>query len=128
MAASGKATYIDQLIADGENATLSLKNFYDTMLINTNGHYFRVPWEDFFTKHFEDLAGLVQYYTIPQTMFYKPKTLSLELYGTTELWVAILRLNKMRNITEFHRPIILIWEPNRMNELINVFFKREGNM
>ena len=58
-------------------------------------------------------------------MFYKPKMLSYELYGTTELWLAILRANNMKNISEFHYPIIKVYQPDRLKELIKVFFKRE---
>ena len=77
-------------------------------------------------EHMNEFNEAVQIYQIPETMFYKPKLLSAELYGTTELWLAILRLNGMKNITEFHKPVIQIWEPGTLKQLIDVFFKREG--
>lgn len=122
-------TYIDKYIADGKKETLSLKNFYETILVGNvdkPDHIYRIPINDFFVKHKSELDSIVQYYSIPQSMFYKPKTVSYELYGTTELWLAILRLNGMRNITEFHQPIIKIYNANSLKELIDIFFKRAG--
>lgn len=121
-------TYATQYVNDGKKSSISLRNLYDTMLVvDENGNkLFRVPWEDFFIKHQEQLKDCTQYQSVPQSMFYKPKTLSLELYGTTELWLSILRLNGMRNITEFHYPLIQVYNPTELMELINIFFKREG--
>lgn len=122
-------TYINRFIADGKKETLSLRNFYDTILVgdvDNPDHIFKIPIGDFFVNHRKELEPIVQYYSVPQSMFYKPKTLSYELYGTTELWLALLRLNNMRNITEFHQPIIKIYNADSLKELIDIFFKRAG--
>lgn len=122
------STYINRYIQEGENASLSLGNFTESLLLSNadKTHIIRVPFDDFFIKHMDEFNVAIQLYQIPDTMFYKPKLLSLELYGTTELWSGILRLNKMKNITEFHKPVIMVWEPRTLKELIDVFFKREG--
>lgn len=122
-------TYIDRYISEGKKETLSLKNFYDTLLvgdIDNPEHIFKTTIGDFFVNHKKELDGIIQYYAVPQSMFYKPKSVSYELYGTTELWFALLRLNEMRNITEFHSPIIKIYDSDSLKELISIFFKREG--
>ena len=122
-------TYIDQFINDGQQMTISMKNLYNTILItdaDNEDHIFRVPLDDFFLRYKSDLDLIVQYYSLPQTMFYKPKMLSLEQYGTTELWLPILRVNGMKNITEFHNPIIKLYNPDSLKELIKIYFKREG--
>lgn len=124
-------TYLDQYIKDGKAETVSLKNLYDTILISTTGkpeHIFRVPIGDFFLRHRDDLRNCVQLYQLAETMFYKPKLVSLELYGTTELWLALLRINNMKNITEFHYPLIKIYNPTMLQEYIDIYFKREGKM
>lgn len=121
-------TYIDEYITDGHKAILSLKNFYNTILISKDDslqHIYRVPFEDFFIKYKKQLSACVEYYSLPESMYYQPKTVSLELYGTTEMWLSLLRVNGMRNITEFHIPIIKIYNPDEVKELINIFFKRE---
>lgn len=122
------ATYIDQFINDGNQATITLKNFYSTKLISTIGkdHVYRVPWDDFFIKYKTQLDKIVAFYNVPESSFYKPKLVSYELYGTTELWLGLLRLNNMKDTTDFHMPIIKIYNPYQINDLIDIFFKREG--
>lgn len=122
-------TYVDQFIIDGQSAVLSLKNFYESMLImdsDKRNHIIRVPWYDTFLKYRSELSEYVQLYNVPDTMMYQPKSVSMELYGTTELWLALLRLNGMRNITEFIEPMIEIYNPTQLMELLTIFFKREG--
>ena len=121
-------TYIDQYIIDGKNNTFSLKNFYDSILIGDENKesIFRVPIDDFFLKHQKELESCKQPYICPETYFYKPKALSFSIYGTTELWLSILRLNGLRSTCEFNYPVIWLYEQNRCMELIKTFFKREG--
>jgi hypothetical protein len=122
-------TYTSSYISDGQNASLSLKNFYETLLvgdIDNTDYYYRIPISDFFIKHRDELSNCIEYYAVPQRMFYQPKTLSYEIYGTTELWLSILRVNNMRHVTEFHQPIIKVYNPDSVKQLINIFFKREG--
>lgn len=122
-------TYVNEFIADGQKASLSLKNFYDTILVgdvHNPDHMYRIPIGDFFTKYREQLITTIQWYNLPQIMFYKPKMVSMELYGTTELWLSLLRVNEMTNITEFHQPLIKVYNPDQVKELITIFFKREG--
>lgn len=122
-------TYIDQFIEDGEKSTLMLRNFYETILVTNpddETDMFRSPLNDFFIKYRDALADAEQFYSLPQSLFYKPKQLSYALYGTTELWLALMRLNGFRNITEFHMPIIKIYNPAELLELVTIFFKREG--
>ena len=124
-------TYVDRYISNGNKQSLSLKNIYDTILVgdaNDPSHIYRVAIDDFFLKHRNDLVGIEKYYEIPQEMFYKPKILSLQMYGTTELWLAILRLNNMRNVTEFHKPYIRLYDPDKLLEIIRIHFKREGKI
>lgn len=123
-------TYLENYIIDGQNETLSLKNFYDTVLVSNGdkNHIIRIPIDDFFLKYRDELDPYIQLYSCPQEMFYKPKALSLSMYGTTELWLAILRLNNMKNITEFHKPYIKMYQPEAIKEIIKIFFKREGKV
>lgn len=123
------ATYMDTFISDGNKSTISLKNLYETMLIGDNdnpNHIYRVPWNDFFIKYKDQLDQITSYYSVPESRFYKPKMVSYELYGTTELWLGLLRLNNMRNTSEFYHPIIKVYNPYQIKEFIDIFFKREG--
>lgn len=122
-------TYIDSYIQDGQQSVLSIGNFYETMLVGNADkpdHIFRIPISDFFIKYKKELEPAIRVFNVPESMFYKPKMVSYNLYDTTELWLGLLRLNNMRNSTEFYHPIIRIYEPNQLKQLINIFFTREG--
>lgn len=122
-------TYVDVYVNDGQRSVLSLKNFYETILVSSvdnPDHIYRIPINDFFIRYKDQLVDSVQYYNVPESMFYKPKMLSLELYETTEIWLGLLRLNDMRNTSEFYQPIIKVYNPDMLKEFINIFFKREG--
>lgn len=122
-------TYIDQAIKDAQIDTVSMHNLYDTILVgdeNDDSNIFRIPTNDFFLKYKDELEPIKQLYQIQDTMFYKPKLVSYEIYGTTELWLAILRANNMRNTSEFHYPYINVYNPDSLKKLIKIFFKREG--
>lgn len=120
-------TYIDQSIKDAAKSTIKLPNLYYDVIVSNEDKtkMFRMPIDDFFLKYKRELEDCKIYYTITEDMFYKPKVLSEQIYGTTELWLAILRANNMRNTTEFHYPIIKVYDPDRLKTLIKVFFKRE---
>lgn len=121
-------TYIDDYISDGENNARSLSKVYDTMLIgdiNNQSHIYRIALDDFFLKYKDELEQTLQLYSVDEILFYKPKALSKQIYGTTEFWIAILRANNMKSITEFCQPVIYLYEPSSLLALIRIFFKRE---
>jgi hypothetical protein len=121
-------TYIDQYIKDGLRDPISMGNFYDSILIgeDSSDKLFRVPLTDFFIKYHKELNEIKQMYQVPEEMFYKPKMLSYTVYGTTELWLAILRANNMKSTCDFHYPYIWMYNPDRLKDLIKTFMKREG--
>ena len=124
-------TYIDDYIDFGNEEVISLRNFYDTILVgdkNNELHIFRTAISDFFLNHYNELSDIIELYALPERFYYKPKMLAEELYGTTELWLALLRANDMKNITEFHLPIIRVYSPEPLKEMIEVYFKREDKM
>ena len=120
-------TDINRYIDDGKEAVISLKNIFNTLRVENSSkdNTFIIPWNDFFLRYRNELKDIEQWHTIAESHFYKPKLVSLELYGTTELWISLLRANNMKNITEFHFPIIKIYNAVDLMELINIYFKRE---
>ncbi len=121
-------TYSDDFINEAQKSVLALKHFYDTLLIthhDKRDHIIRVPIHDFFIKYRKELESTIQWYNVPINYLYKPKTVSLELYKTTEMWLALMRLNGFINITEFDQVVIKVYNPADVRELINIFFKRE---
>ena len=124
-------TYIDEYINDGKKDARSLMKIYDTKLVgdvNNPSHIYRVPFNDFFLKYKRELSDIMSLYTLDEGLFYKPKALSLQEYGTTEFWIAILRANGMKSVTEFHKPVIWLYDRESLLELVKIFFKREGKL
>lgn len=121
-------TYMDQYINDGNQNILSLKNLYDALYIDDAddpNNTFKVPINDFFIAHRKELQPYIKIMNLPQTHFYKPKLTSVMLYGTTELWLSILRVNGLKNVTEYHLPFIRYYDPDGLKTIINIYFKRQ---
>ena len=121
-------TDINQFIKKNSQTSYNLQNFYDTLLVSDDPskYIYRIPIDDFFIKYKDQLKVIQVPYHLPEDMYFKPKMLSLLLYGTTEYWIALLRINKMKNITEFCKPVIQVYNSTLLKDLINIFFKREG--
>lgn len=122
-------TYTENYISQGKLNTISLKNLYDTLLvgdIDDDKSFFKIPFDDFFIKYHDELSTSLRLYNLPESMFFQPKAVSLTLYGTTELWLGLLRVNGMRNISEFSIPMIRIYDPDAIQQYIDIFFKREN--
>ena len=49
---------------------------------------------------------------------YSPKKLSYDLYGTTELWADLLKLNGCVSIAEFEPDFIRVYDPNTFQEYL----------
>jgi hypothetical protein len=125
--ANPNLTYTDQFISDGKKDSNSIRNFFDTYLVSSNDnpdHIYRAAFNDFYLKHYQDLLKITEAYLVPEQYFYQPKTVSYLLYGTTEMWLGLLRLNDMKNVAEFYRPLIAIYNPSKLKQLISIFFKR----
>jgi len=124
-------TFVDRLIVDGQSELMNLPRFYDSVLMTNRDrseHIIRIPTYDIFLRYREHFQEAVILYQLPRSMIYKPKLVSSELYGTTEMWLSLLRLNAMRNVAEFNRPMIMVYDPSIIRELIELFFKREGKI
>lgn len=79
----------------------------------------------------EEFKALAQYVSMTDSEFlkyrYKPKLLSYDLYGSTELYFVILYLNGMYSIKEFNRRNIKLLRKNHMSELLEAIYNAEKN-
>lgn len=51
---------------------------------------------------------------------YRPKYLSLKLYGYIDLWHLILWVNDMTTVTQFNKKIIYVFDPDAIHILANI--------
>lgn len=55
-----------------------------------------------------------------------PKSLSFDLYGTTEYWAALLELNNCLSIIDFTNRWVRVYDPKQINSYVNEIFIKEG--
>lgn len=59
---------------------------------------------------------------------YQPKALSLEHYGTTELWSSILSINNMDSVVEFNKKKLKLFRNDIMDILEEILILEEDNI
>lgn len=125
-------TYIRDLINDGIDAEISYRNLHPPLIISNKktDESIKVPYLSLTNKYRDFLEPFViEVNLIPEEEIlykFKPKLLSLELYGTTELWASLLELNNMISIIEFRPKKIKVYDPDGFKAMINEILIMEG--
>lgn len=87
------------------------------------GDVITVPYMDLISKYSDFLDAIVVEMTLTDELYfryrYRPKTLSNDLYGTTELWFTLLNLNGFRSIMEFQPKKLKYYDPDQFKIYIN---------
>ena len=112
---------IEDFINTGKDNSYNLENtnFYNEI----DG--IQIPVKSIF---FETYRGLILNNCIKVKMSdkklnryrYRPKLLSYDLYGTTDLWHLILWINNMYSVTQFNESSIYIFNPDKLNLLVRI--------
>ena len=127
-------THMLDSIADSREAELCAKNL--SMLANiydkSSNETIKIPYSSIMNKYRDFLSSTVILTALTdgeiRAYRFSPKKLSNKLYGTTELWSDLLRLNGMISLLEFNRPIIKIYNPVVLNDLLNEILIMEGKI
>lgn len=59
---------------------------------------------------------------------FKPKALSLDTYGTTELWSSILAINHMDSVVEFNKKKLKLFRDDILEILEEILILEEDNI
>ena len=110
-------------IYHGKNSEFSLSK---TSIIETiNG--LKYPVDNILNTYMQIIRRYVTDVTLTDTetskYFYQPKKLSLDLYGTIELWFLLIRINNMTSISEFNIKKIKIFHPEYLDVLNRIMIK-----
>lgn len=89
---------ITECINDAKNNKFDISNI-STKLICEN-HLFID--ESLLFKYHDVLSQYLNTYKLEYENYYLPQAVSLELYGTTDLWYTILYFNNMSSVFQFH--------------------------
>lgn len=127
-------THMLSSIQDSREAEICARNLsmLATLHDTAKNETIKIPYSSLMNKYRDYLSSAVQLTKISDGEMVKyqfqPKRLSSKLYGTTELWSDILRLNGMISILEFNRPIIKIYNASKLNDLLNEILIMEGKI
>lgn len=126
------ATTPDQITSTRALA-ISYQTLHTTLTIHNveNNTNITVPFSSYMSKYKDFLSTIVQ--EIPLTAeeqdlyMYKPKMLSVDLYGITELWSDLLVLNNAFSIKDFKPVKLKAYDPFRIKAMINEILILEAN-
>lgn len=127
-------THMLDSIHDSKEAEICAKNI--AMLADlydkASGETIRFPYSSLLNKYRDFLSSAEELTKLSNGELilyqFQPKRLSSKLYGTTELWADLLQINGMISILEFKRPIIRIYNPAKLNDLLNEILIMEGKI
>lgn len=128
---------VDELIQQIKTADISYRNLHTPVFIRYTDRYtgdmdtYKIPYKSVIGDYMPVLrstAILVNFDEREATKYkFKPKMLSNDLYGTTELWSALLELNYFVSIIDFRldKPI-RVFDPQLFKNYLNEVMILEG--
>ena len=83
----------------------------------------KIPYSSLTNKYKDYLSTIVLTMELDDELkrkyWFKPKTVSFDLYGTTELWDTLLILNYYTSISQFTPNVIKYYDPERLKAFLN---------
>lgn len=114
---------IQELIDSAKDMEISYRNLHTNVYIKNKEDTIKIPYKSIIKEYLPFLQNtvLTLELTPPEVSLYrfKPKKLSYDLYGTTELWGALLELNQMYSIIEFDREKYKVFDPRGFKTALN---------
>lgn len=90
---------------------------------NQSGRVIRVPYSAFTNKYKDALSKIIIEEELndmeKREFWYKPKSVSLFYYNTTEFWADILVINGCVGLREFTPEKLKIYDPTQIKKIIN---------
>jgi len=101
-----KCNTIQDLIEFGKTQDIShAKLHLKSSFIDNNNTRIIVNYTSLLDKYHDHLRKIISTVTLSEEEFakykFQPKRLSFEIYGTTELWSMILRINNLTSASQF---------------------------
>ena len=116
---------IPEQVSLAKDMEISYRTLHPSLVISNvkDDDVIRVPYSSIINKYKDFLSTIVVEIKLDDAMrekyMYKPKMVSNELYGTTELWSEILILNNAYSVIEFTPRVLKCYDPNRFKSFIN---------
>ena len=125
------ATMTEQ-ISNIKDMEISYRVLHPTMQLTDkqSGRTIEVPFMSLMNKYKDFLSKAIDEVKLNDKLKikyqYNPKAVSFDLYGTTELWDAILVLNNAKSIIDFTPSKIKYYNPSKLKPLLNELMILEG--
>ena len=114
---------IQELIDSVKDMEISYRNLHTNVYIKNKDDTIKITYKSILKEYMPFLQSTVLnlQLTAPEVSLYrfKPKKLSYDLYGTTELWSALLEINRMYSIVEFNQEEYKVFDPKEFKTLLN---------
>ena len=116
---------VPEQVSLAKDMEISYRTLHPALVISNvkDDDVIRVPYSSIINKYKDFLSTIVVEIKLDDAMrekyMYKPKMVSNELYGTTELWSEILILNNAYSVIEFTPRVLKCYDPNRFKSFIN---------
>lgn len=116
---------VPEQVSLAKDMEISYRTLHPSLVISNvkDDDVIRVPYSSIINKYKDFLSTIVVEIKLDDAMrekyMYKPKMVSNELYGTTELWSEILILNNAYSVIEFKPRVLKCYDPNRFKSFIN---------
>ena len=114
---------IQELIDSVKDMEVSYRNLHSYIYINNGKDMIKIPYKSIIREYlpfFESI--IVELPLTPEEVIdyrYKPKKLSYDLYGTTELWSSLLELNNVYSVLDFDLEQVRVFDPKELPKLLN---------
>ena len=116
---------LSEQIRESEKLEISYRSLHPSYTIynEQTDETIELPFSSITNKYRTYLLACVEQFQLSEPekekYRYSPKKLSYDLYGTTELWADLLKLNGCVSITEFEPDFIRVYDPNTFKEYLN---------
>ena len=128
-----KCSSIDDMIDYGKTLTISHDKLYlKNKIIDSEGNTTIFNYSSLLDKYIDNLKPYIVDITLTDEEYkkymYQPKTLSFELYNTTELWSIILKINNILSISEFNLKKLKLFTMDIFKVINEILILEEENI
>lgn len=114
---------IQELIDSVNDMEISYRNLHTNVYIKNKDDVIKIPYKSIIREYLPYLQNSVVELELGPSEItkyrFKPKKLSYDLYGTTELWSSLLELNHLYSVIEFNKEVYKVFEPKEFMTLLN---------